>query len=121
MNSACSMLRRRLASVLCVAFLLAGCGHEPVREDRTVHFSGDGAQVGFQHGEQGIYVTGRNGGPPIRVFQPGEDVHAVSTPLWSPVDDLLIFTTAENPREEQDASETPAAPRPDEVDTPRIR
>jgi len=71
---------------------LAGC--QPVQEDRTVAWSGDGQEVGFQHGTEGVFVADREGKGLEKVFQPGPDVHATSTPLWSPSDRRLIFTTA---------------------------
>src|SRR5262249_44689065 len=76
-----------LVSVL----LISGCN--PVRQDRTITFSKNGDAVGFQHDAQCVYVAGKGGGPPIKVFQPGPDVAAVSTPLWNPKDQRLIFTT----------------------------
>ncbi len=71
---------------------LAGC--EGVREDRTIEFSAGAESVGFQHGEQGVFVADKNGGGLKKVFQPGSDVLAISTPLWSPSGRRLIFTTA---------------------------
>ena len=50
--------------------------------------------MGFQHGEQGVFVADKAGGGLKKVFQPGADVLATSTPLWSPQGRLLIFTTA---------------------------
>ena len=62
--------------------VFAGC--EAVREDRTIEFSAGAESVGFQHGEQGVFVADKNGGGLKKVFQPGDDVLATSTPLWSP-------------------------------------
>ena len=76
--------------VLCVA--LAGC--EGVREDRTIEFSPQADAVGFQHGDQGVFVADKGGGGLKKVFQPGADVLATSTPLWSPKGRKLVFTTA---------------------------
>jgi Tol biopolymer transport system component len=73
--------------------LLAGCG-QPVREDRSINWSGDGASVGFQHGQEGIFLTDKDSGKLTRIFQPGPDVIATSTPLWSPIGKRVIFTTA---------------------------
>src|SRR5262249_36270692 len=72
--------------------LISGCN--PVRQDQTITFSRNGDAVGFQHGPEGVYVAGKDGGPPIKVFEPGPDVAAVSTPLWNPKDQRLVFTTA---------------------------
>jgi Tol biopolymer transport system component/tetratricopeptide (TPR) repeat protein len=71
---------------------LAGCG-EPVREDRTITWSAQGDAVGFQHGEEGVFVADNEGAELLKVFQPGMDVLATSTPLWSPDGKRLIFTT----------------------------
>lgn len=90
-----STLRAALAlpvSGLLLAVVLAGC--QRVREDRSITFSKDGDAVGFQHGPEGVYVAGKDGGPPVKVFEPGPDVAAVSTPLWNPKDRRLLFTTA---------------------------
>ncbi len=92
---------RRRASTLCfprcvvllgLVVALAGC--EAVQEDRTIEFAPEGDSVGFQHGEQGVFVADKAGGGLKKVFQPGADVLATSTPLWSPQGRLLIFTTA---------------------------
>ncbi len=72
--------------------ILAGC--EAVREDRTIEFSADAGSVGFQHGEQGVFIADKDGGGLKKVYQPGADVLATSTPLWSPTARRLIFTTA---------------------------
>jgi hypothetical protein len=79
-----------------LAPLLAGIvlGCNPVRQDRTITFSKDGDGVSFQHDADGVYVAGKDGGPPIKVFEPGRDIAAVSTPLWNPRDHRLLFTTA---------------------------
>src|SRR5262245_64829487 len=49
-------------------------------------------------------VAGEEGGPPRKIFQPGPDVLATSTPLWSPDGRRLLFTTA------RDRSGRPAQP-----------
>jgi hypothetical protein len=77
---------------LMLPLVLAGCN--PARQDRSITFSKDGDAVGFQHDAEDIFVAGKDGGPPIKVFEPGPDVAAVSTPLWNPKDQRLIFTTA---------------------------
>jgi hypothetical protein len=77
---------------LACAVLLLGCGG--VREDRTITFSATGDQVGFQHGQEGVFVADKEGGGLTRIFTPAKDVIAVGTPLWAPNDRRLIFTTA---------------------------
>ncbi len=81
------------SSLLGLVTVLAGCDGG-VREDRTIEFSAGAESVGFQHGEQGVFVAEKNGGALKKVFQPGSDVLATSTPLWSPKERKLIFTTA---------------------------
>ncbi len=78
--------------LLGLVLALAGC--EAVQEDRTIEFSADAHSVGFQHGDQGIYVADKDGTGLKKVFQPGADVLATSTPLWSPKGRRLVFTTA---------------------------
>jgi len=84
-------LRLPLAFLLLLS--IGGCT-EPVREDRNINWSKDGEGVGFQHGEEGVFVAGENGRRLTKIFDPTEDVIATSPPLWSPVDKRLIFTTA---------------------------
>ena len=76
-----------------VGCVLAGCG-QPVREDRSIPFNADGSQVGFQHGNDGIFLASPSGGPPRKIYQPTADTIAVSTPLWSPDGRQVIFLTA---------------------------
>src|SRR5262245_45410569 len=76
--------------------LLAGCP-APVREDRNINFTPDGKNVGFQHGSAGVFVADDNGGGLKNIFEPSEDMLAVSSPLWSPADKRLLFTTAKAP------------------------
>jgi hypothetical protein len=87
-----SAVLRLLALPLLASLLLAGC--QPVREDRTITFAGDGAQVAVQHGREGVFIAETEDGPPRKIFQPDPDVIATSVPLWSPTDKRLIFTTA---------------------------
>ena len=72
----------RALVLLGLVFLLAGC--DAVQEDRTIEFSAEADSVGFQHGDQGVFVADKDGGGLKKVFQPGADVLATSTPLWSP-------------------------------------
>ena len=78
--------------LLSVGLAVAGC--DAVQEDRTIEFSADAGSVGFQHGDQGVFVADKDGGGLKKVFEPGADVLATSTPLWSPKGRRLIFTTA---------------------------
>jgi hypothetical protein len=88
-----AILPRRLFLLALVALAIAGCG-QPVREDRSITFSGDGSQSGFQHGNEGVFVVEAEGEAPKKIFQPGDDVVATSPPLWGPTDKRLLFTTA---------------------------
>ena len=81
----------RFAPALSLLFLIA-C--QPVREDRTIEFSGDGQEVGFQHGEDGVYVADGDGKTLEKIHDPGKEVLATSTPLYAPNDKRLIFCTA---------------------------
>jgi hypothetical protein len=87
-----TVLRRCLGPVVLAGLLLGGC--QPVREDRSIHFSPDGQRVAFQNGREGVFVADGDG-EPQKIFQPDASVLATSPPLWSPVDGRLIFTTAE--------------------------
>ena len=86
-------LRARVVLLTLVGFVIWGCG-QPAREDRSIHFSGDGTQVGFQHGNDGVFLANPAGGAPRKIFQPATDVIAVSTPLWAPNGKEVIFCTA---------------------------
>ncbi len=92
-DSSCPSLLRRLSLPVLAIFMLAGCG-QAVREDRSILFTSDGKQVAFQHGRDGIFVAETEGAAPTKIFEPDADVIAVGTPLWSPVDKRLLFTTA---------------------------
>lgn len=90
-----STLRRAITptlTILIVALVLSGC--QPVRQNKTITFSKDGSTVGFQHGPDGVYVAGKEGGPPVKVFEPDPNVAAMSTPLWNPKDGRLLFAMA---------------------------
>jgi hypothetical protein len=76
----------------CAVTLVTGC--QPVRQDRTITWSKDGGAAGFQQDRGGVFVTDKPGARPVKIFDPGPDVVAVSTPLWNPRDPRLIFTTA---------------------------
>ena len=91
-RTAFSLRLARGAGLLGLVLALFGC--EAVQEDRTIEFSAEADSVGFQHGEQGVFVADKAGGGLKKVFQPGADVLATSTPLWSPQGRRLIFTTA---------------------------
>lgn len=81
-----------LCGLLVTVCALTGCGG--VRQDRTISFSADGGQVGFQHGQEGLFVADKDGKELVKIFTPGKDVQATSTPLWAPNDHRLIFATA---------------------------
>lgn len=89
--------RGRLSALLVTALLsltiLAG-GCQPVREDRSIHWSAEGQSVGFQHGPEGVFLADPDGGKLTRIFQPSADVIATSTPLWAPQGRRVLFTTA---------------------------
>jgi Tol biopolymer transport system component len=90
-------LCRRCAIVgfgLCamVAFL-AGCG-QPVREDRSINWSKEGDSVGFQHGQEGVFLADKDGRTLTKIYQPDSGVIATSTPVWSPAGKRVLFTTA---------------------------
>ena len=93
MISAPGLRARSLMLGLGIACVLAGCG-QPVREDRSIPFRADGGQVGFQHGNEGIFLADPAGGAARKIFQPDADVVAVSTPLWSPSGEEVLFLTA---------------------------
>ena len=59
-----SALRSRLAPLCGVVLLLSlatGCA-PAVREDRTITFAPQGNAVGFQHGQEGVFVADNKGG-----------------------------------------------------------
>jgi hypothetical protein len=81
-----------LCALVLALTLLPGC--RPVREDRRINFSADGRNVAFQHGSEGVFVAGSQGEALKKIFQPDKDTLAISSPLYSPTDRRLIFTTA---------------------------
>jgi hypothetical protein len=87
-----------LSAILFLGFLLLGC--QPVREDRSITWSKKGESVGFQHGKEGVFVADKQGGRLTKIFQPGLEVLATSTPLWSPTGNRVIFTTARDAHEQ---------------------
>ncbi len=87
------LLRSACAPVCLVLFLLsAGC--QPVREDRSINWSEDGQSVSFQHAGEGVFLADKDTGKLTKIFQPGTNVIAVGSPLWSPAGKRVIFTTA---------------------------
>ncbi len=94
--------RMKCAPALAVFSLAAGmfgCG-QPVREDRTITWSKGGNAVGFQHGAEGVFVANKDGNKLHKVFQPGPEVLATSTPLWHPARRQFVFTTARSAQHE---------------------
>jgi hypothetical protein len=87
----------RALPVFLLFVVLAGCGQEPVREDRAANWSRGGDTVTFQHDEEGVFVAGKDGQGLTRIFVPDASVLATSRPLYSPTDGRLIFTTAYDP------------------------
>lgn len=81
----------RLAFLVGCALLLAGCS-SGVREERTIDFSSDGADVAFQHGDEGVFVASADGETLVKIFDSAQAL-AVSSPLWSPIDKRLVFTS----------------------------
>ena len=88
--------------------VVVGCGPAGVRQERSIGWSIDGQGVGFQHNEEGIFVADKDGDRLVKVFQPGPEMLVASTPLWSPTDRRLIFTTACDPN--RPAGARPPAP-----------
>jgi WD40 repeat protein len=84
--------QRSCAPVCLLLCLLAGC--QPVREDRSINWSGDGKSVSFQHGDEGVFLADKETGKLTKIFQPGADVIATGSPLWSPSGKRVLFTTA---------------------------
>ena len=65
-----------------------------MREDRSINWAKDGESVGFQHGQEGVFLADKDGRKLTKIFQPNADVIAISTPLWSPIGMRVLFTTA---------------------------
>ena len=83
-------------SLILLAFgplCLCGCV-DAVQEDRSIEWSGDGRSAGFQHGQEGVFLTDDSDEGVENIFKPDADVLATSTPRWSPDGNRVIFTTA---------------------------
>ncbi len=63
-------------------------------QDRSISVSSDGKQVAIQHDEEGVFVIDPMTNKPRRVYQPGPDVWATSSPIWGPDGKSIIFTVA---------------------------
>lgn len=99
----------RIGAVLLLT-VTAGCSTQGVPEDRTIQFSEDGNSVAFQHGDEGVFV--RRGGKLYHIFKPETGTIASSTPLWSPTNDAVIFTTCKSVK----VRRNPLRPRDDNWD-----
>lgn len=98
-------LRVVLHALLGLGLLIAaGCSGDTIREDRSIQFSADGGGLGFQHGDDGIFIAGSDGEGLEQIYASDDATLAVSTPLWSPQGGSLIFTVARK-REPQLPSE----------------
>jgi hypothetical protein len=93
-----SVLSRWRCALWLPLLLAIGCG-QPVREDRSINYEKGGDAVAFQHGNNGVFVADKDGAPK-KIFQPPADVLATSSPLWSPTDKRLIFTTARKAKDD---------------------
>ena len=91
MNATCRQ-HSFVALALAVVGVISGCS-PTVQEDRTIEYSARGESVAFQHGTDGVYVASSDGTKLEKVFD-SSDALAVSSPLFSPDDSKMIFTTA---------------------------
>jgi hypothetical protein len=107
----CASLRAVVLVLSTVVF--SGCGGA-VRESRRVNWSADGKEVALAHGDDGVFVAGKDG-KPLKIFQPDAGVIATSPPLWAPNDRRLIFTVARssNPKNGITPPNPQADPPPD--------
>ena len=80
-----------------------------MREDRSIDFSEGGDQVAFQHGDDGLFVSAREGGALERIFAPADGTIAASTPRFSPVDERIIFAVARSAGADEDDHGTASA------------
>ena len=87
--------KRLLQSILAAAMLClpVGCGNVVV-ENRAIRTAPNGSAAGFQHGRDGVFVKYHKSGELKKIFTPGDDVLATSSPRWSADGKQLIFTTA---------------------------
>jgi hypothetical protein len=83
-----------LIALECLVWMLSLAGCQPAREDRSIQWSQDAHAVGFQNGQQGVFIADQHGRKLTNIYQPGPGVIATSTPLWSPDGQSLVFTTA---------------------------
>jgi hypothetical protein len=115
----CKPIGARIAWTVGLLHILAGCTNG-VREDRTLGHSADGASVAFQHGDEGVFVASGDGQSLVKIFDDDKAL-AVSSPLWSPIDKRLVFTslhpiaTSGNPELDGTALQVAPAPDPEAV------
>ena len=64
-------LRAFFLGLVPLLWFCSGCG-QPVREDRNINFSGEGDRVGFQHGEEGVFVAGKDGKGLEKIYESNE-------------------------------------------------
>src|SRR5262245_49144325 len=92
---------------------LAGCGKQPVRQDRSVQVSDDGGSAAFVDEREGVFVTDTEGGKPVRIFRPPAGSPGVSVPLWAPGDRRLVFAVARKADPQQSGGGATATDNPD--------
>jgi hypothetical protein len=90
------MSRARFAVLFVLLGVAAGC-NQPVNQDRKITVSPDGKQVAIQHDEEGVFLTDPKTGKPQKVFEPGSDLLATSSPRWEPAGKRVIFAVAKTP------------------------
>jgi hypothetical protein len=90
------MSRARFSALFVLFAVAAGC-NPPVSQDRKITVSPDGKQVAIQHDEEGVFLTDTKTGKPQKVFEPGSDVLATSSPRWEPAGKRVIFAVAKTP------------------------
>lgn len=104
-----------IAAYVCCTMLWLASGCDPVPEDRTIEFSGNGGQVAFQHGREGIFISDPQSGNAEKVFDPDPTVIAVARPIWSQDGSRGLFTTAYAMKPEAAPPRAPAANEPNNV------